>query len=85
MKNHLLARETEVKKLRWDVGEIPKMNEEMSALHDVSSKIIPEFLSSTAFQVVALNAAKPTMLDQLYTTISYISEYFPFKPEEFGV
>jgi hypothetical protein len=29
--------------------------------------------------------AKPMMLDQLYTILSYISEFFPFKLEEFGV
>jgi hypothetical protein len=29
--------------------------------------------------------AKPAMLNQLHTTLSYVSEFFPFKPEEFGV
>jgi hypothetical protein len=84
LEKRLLVQEIEVKKLRRDVGEIPKMNE-LSALRDSSSKTIPEFLSSTAFQVATLNAAKSVMLDQLHTTVSYISEYFPFEPEEFGV
>jgi hypothetical protein len=57
----------------------------LNALRESSSKIIPEFLSSTAIQVAALNAAKPTVLDQFHTTVSYIFEYFPFELEEFGV
>jgi hypothetical protein len=34
---------------------------------------------------VALNVVKPAMLNQLHTILSYVSEYFPFKLEEFRV
>jgi hypothetical protein len=62
LEKRLLARETEVKKLWWDVSEISKMKEDLSALRDASLNIIPEFLSSTAFLVAALNVAKLAML-----------------------
>jgi hypothetical protein len=64
---------------------IPKLKYKLGTFQEASSKILLDFLSSNAFQVAALNLAKPAMLDQLHTTLSYISELFPFKPEEFGV
>jgi hypothetical protein len=85
LEKRLLSWEGEVKKLRKEAGVVPKLKEELGTLQEVSSKILLDFLCSNTFQVAALNLAKPAMLDQLHTTISYISELFSFKPEEFGV
>jgi hypothetical protein len=85
LKKRILTQETEVKRLRRDAGEVPKLKEELSALQEASSKTNPQFLSSTVFQVAALKMAKPVMFDQLHMTLSYVSEFFPFKPKEFGV
>jgi septal ring factor EnvC (AmiA/AmiB activator) len=85
LEKRLLSLEGEVMKLRKEAGVIPKLKYKLGTFQEASSKILLDFLSSNAFQVAALNLAKPAMLDQLHTTLSYISELFPFKPEEFGV
>jgi hypothetical protein len=81
----LFANKADLEKLRRDAREVPMLKEELTALREASSKIIPNFLYSTAFQVVALNMMKPAMLDQLHTILSHVFEFFPFKPEEFDM
>jgi hypothetical protein len=41
LEKRLLIRETEVKKLRRDASEVLNLKEELSALREASSKIIP--------------------------------------------
>jgi septal ring factor EnvC (AmiA/AmiB activator) len=43
LEKRLLARETKVKRLRREAGEVPKLKKELSALQEASSKIIPQF------------------------------------------
>jgi hypothetical protein len=84
LKNHLLMRDDEVKKLKREANEAPKLKE-LDLLWSSSSKAVLEFLSSQSFQVATLMMMKLMMLNYIRTMQSYVVEFYFFQLEEFGV